>query len=229
MRAHVQDPWRRYGLPVKAAVAFLFGVLASVALAQMPAAIVEHVRSAKSDLRTFDYLRAGQVVDLGRSGNLILGYLKSCLRETITGGQVTVGITESVVKDGLVLREVVECDGGRTKLTPEEARKSGTVVFRAPDSPGKTAWPRPIHVNSASPVFTFSEPVDRLVIRRLDAPDKAILLKVTGPTLDLATLGSVLALGARYEAQAGEKLQIFVIDLNASPKGGPLVGRLVRF
>ena len=214
---------------VAIAGAVLCGPMARPATAQQPVAIVEDVRSATADVQVFDYLRPGQVIQLGKSGVLILGYLRSCLRETITGGRVTIGNMESVVKEGQIVREVVECDGGRSKLTPAEASKSGVIVFRAPGAASSRADARPILIYSASPIFTFDASVDQVVIRRLDVAGETMVLRVNGRALDLAALGKRLAPGARYEAHAGGKAQIFEVDRHASPEGEPLIGRLIRF
>lgn len=49
-----------------------------------------------------DYVEPGQVIRLGAADGLVLGYLKSCWRETITGGTVTVGTEQSQVAGGEV-------------------------------------------------------------------------------------------------------------------------------
>jgi hypothetical protein len=44
------------------------------------------------DVALMDYLRAGQIIRLGPRQGVVLTYMNSCLRETITGpGAVTVG------------------------------------------------------------------------------------------------------------------------------------------
>lgn len=201
--------------------------LSEAAQAQQPTAIVEEVRSHTAKVEVFDYLRPGQVVDLGKADVLVLGYLESCLRETIVGGQVVVGQTESAVQSGSVDRKRVECDGGRSKLSAEQASKSGVIVFR---TSGEDADQRPpLRIFSASPIFTFTDAVGEVVIRRLDPPGKSLVLEVQGRTLDLSELGKRLAPGALYEVRAGEKIQTFEVDLSESPKGEALIGRLIRF
>lgn len=209
-----------------AALAALVG-LSEAALAQQPTAIVEEIRSQTANVEVFDYLRPGQVVDLGEADLLVLGYLESCLRETIVGGQVVVGQTESAVQSGSVDRKRVECDGGRSRLSAEQASKSGVIVFRSPD--GDADQSPPIRIFSASPIFTFTDAVGELVIRRLDPPGESLVLEVRGRTLDLSELGKRLVPGALYEAQAGEKIQTFEVDLSESPIGEALIGRLIRF
>ncbi len=201
----------------------------AAAFAEQPAAIVEDVRSPEAKVETFQYLRPGKTVHLGDSGVLILGYLTSCLRETISGGQVVIGETESEIQEGSVERERVECDGGQSNLSAAEAGKSGVVVFRGLEKPEETSQVRPIRIYSASPVFTFTGSVDEVVIKRLDLSGDSEVLPVEGQTLDLAKLGRRLVLGARYEAKAGGKAQVFQIDRRASPRNEAVIGRLIRF
>ena len=85
-------------LSVAIAATTLCGPLARPAGAEQPVAIVEAVRAPAAGVQVFDYLRPGRVVRLGESGRLVLGYLRSCLRETITGGEVVVGTMESAVR-----------------------------------------------------------------------------------------------------------------------------------
>ena len=66
-------------------------------------------------------------------------------------------------------------------------------------------------------------------ITRLDQPDETMVLDVKGRVLDLAQLDKRLAPGARYKAQAGNKAQVFEVELNESSKNDRLIGRLIRF
>jgi hypothetical protein len=110
-----------------AASAFL--ALAGAAQAE-PAAIVEAVSNPTTGLRVEDALNVGQMIMLGEGGRLVVTYLRSCTRETITGGVVSVGTESSIVAGGEVQRERVECDGGRQLLAADQARKSAVVTYR---------------------------------------------------------------------------------------------------
>src|SRR5262249_23532857 len=59
-----------------------------------------------------DYVDPGQVIRLGAHDRIVLGYLRSCWRETISGGTVTVGTEQSEVAGGEVARDKVACEGG---------------------------------------------------------------------------------------------------------------------
>jgi len=83
-----------------AASAVIFA--ASAALAGEPVAIVERTQAVSADIAAMDTLRTGQVLDLKRDGRLVIGYVNSCIRETIVGGTVRIGKDESRVENGRV-------------------------------------------------------------------------------------------------------------------------------
>src|SRR5262245_20620070 len=100
--------------------------LSSPAAAGEPVAIVEEAPE-HTGLFVMDYLEAGHAFDLAPEDKLVLSYLKSCLRETITGGRVVVGFEKSAVKGGAVSRDEVDCSGRGVKLTSDQAQESGVV------------------------------------------------------------------------------------------------------
>ena len=106
------------------------GMLVSPVAAQTPAAVVEEVGGSVTGVQFMDYVEPGQVIRLGTHDRIVLGYLKSCWRETITGGTVTVGTEQSEVAGGEVVRAKIACEGGKMTLSAELAGKSGAMVFR---------------------------------------------------------------------------------------------------
>ena len=96
----------------------------------VPTALVEDVKSATADVEFMDYVGSGQVIKLAPGDVLVLSYLKSCEHETITGGTVTVGAERSDVRGGKIVRAKVPCDGGKMRLTSEQASTSAASAFR---------------------------------------------------------------------------------------------------
>jgi len=94
-------------------------------------AVVESLTGNLSGVEFMDYVRAGQVIRLGPHQTIVLSYMASCVRETITGGTVTVGTQRSEVQSGHVRRIEGHCYSGRMELTGEEAHVGGRV-FRGP-------------------------------------------------------------------------------------------------
>ena len=70
-----------FGIVLQAAGAFIL-----TASAQSPAAVVEEIQGSVPGIAFMDYVEPGQIIRLGAHDRIVLGYLKSCWRETISGG-----------------------------------------------------------------------------------------------------------------------------------------------
>jgi hypothetical protein len=210
------------------------GVLVLTASAQSPAAVVEELAGNVPGVAFMDYVDPGQVIRLGAHDRIVLGYLKSCWRETITGGTVTVGPDQSEVAGGEVARAKVACDGGKMMLSAELAGKSGAMVFRQAPKPQPAALLHPeFTLYGLSPVFELRPP-GKLVVERLDQRGERHELAVTGQELmrgaffDCAKAGVALAPGGIYRAKYADREIVFKIDPDAKSGDAPLLGRLAR-
>jgi hypothetical protein len=88
-------------------------VLASSAAADpIGVALLERVSSNSLSVDVMEYVRVGQIIRLDPHETIVLSYMSSCLRETITGGTVTVGKDWSEVQSG-----EGQCGGGKMILT----------------------------------------------------------------------------------------------------------------
>lgn len=210
------------------------GALILTTSAQSPAAVVEEIQGSVPGVQFMDYVDPGQVIRLGAHDRIVLGYLKSCWRESISGGTVTVGTEQSEVAGGEVTRAKVACEGGKMMLSAELAGKSGAMVFRQAPKPQAAALPHPeFTLYGLSPVFEVRPP-GKLVVERLDQPGERHEIAVTeaqltrGAFLDFAKSGVVLAPGGIYRAKLADREIVFKIDPGAKPGDAPLVGRLAR-
>lgn len=204
--------------------AFLGGQTAS---AGSPVAIVEDVSESVTGIEFMEYVESGRNIKLGAKGMLILGYLRSCVRETINGGSVMVGKEQSTVQGGKVSRERVECDGGKLQLTLEQASKSAVIVFRkAPRS--KKANPAN-KLYGTAPLIRAQKGVREISIQRIDRPGKSIRYAVVNRIVDLAAKGENLERRGVYRVRSGKRQVVVLIDANATSGAGPLVGRLIKF
>jgi hypothetical protein len=194
-----------------------------------PVAIVEDVSFEKAGVNFMDYLDAGRVIQLPPGESITLGYLKSCWRETITGGRITVGAKRSAVKGGRVQREKVECDGGRAKITKAQAGKSGVMVFRKGRKAPAIPPPPPERIIYGTSPFITLPGDGRVVIERLDRRGKKYEVDISGGYADLSTMDIALRPGGLYRAQAGKKKIVFQIDRSAQPGRWPIVSRLISF
>ncbi len=205
------------------------------ASAQAPVALVEDVKGRPPGVELMDYVSAGKVIKLGASDTIVLSYLKSCQRETITGATVVVGTEQSHVMDGAVNREKTACDAGRMLLTVETASKSGGTVFR--DMP-VTEKPSPLSLQPQFVLYGLSPVIDlktgaAVVIERVDQPGERYVLtpagrKLRGSFYDFADDDKALVRAGVYRATMGRVQVLFQVDLNAQPGRSPLAGRLLR-
>lgn len=218
----------RTGASRAAATIGLAALWTAAVAAGTPAAIVESVQGPVAGVEFMDYVTPGQVIRLGGNGSLVLGYLASCWRETITGGTVIVGEQQSRVDGGRVQRARVACDAGRLQLGAREAAQSAATVFRG--LPGAAP---PLLLHGRSPAIEVGAERGTLVIERIDDQVERIELPLAGEALraghvfDLATAGVELSAGATYAASCGTKRAEFAIARDATRGAAPLVGRLV--
>ncbi|HTP84005.1 MAG TPA: hypothetical protein VMQ11_13730 [Alphaproteobacteria bacterium] len=202
------------------------------ARAQAPVAVVEDVNSKSAGVEFMDYVAPGKVIRLGAADTLVLGYMNSCWQESITGGTVTVGATQSSVAGGKVQREKTACDGGKMQLSEQQASKSGAVVFRS--APKPSAMQPQLTLYGLSPVVDVKGG-GHLVIERLDRPGERVETDIAahqmfrGSFYDFAKAGQALKAGGVYRASVGARQIVFKVDPEAQAGNAPIIGRLLRF
>jgi hypothetical protein len=198
----------------------------------IPTALVEDVKSASADIEFMDYVGGGQVIKLEPGDVLVLSYLKSCEHETITGGTVIVGADHSDVRDGQIERAKVPCDGGKMRLTSQQASKSAASAFRL-----QSAEIEPT-LFARTPLVQLPRGLageDRtLLIERVDHHRERHAFKIDDAAVaagfyDLAKINVSLAPGGIYDASIGDHKMTFQIDAKAKPGPAPVVSRLLRF
>ena len=114
-------------------------------------ALVESLTGNPSGVEFMDYVRAGQVIRLGPHQTIVLSYMASCVRETITGGTVTVGTQRSEVQSGHVRRIEGHCYSGRMLLVELPPGSGAALVeFLAPEPHRGTGGER--HAGGCGPV-----------------------------------------------------------------------------
>ena len=217
--------------------AFLAGLAVSAltagaARAETPVAMVEDVTGTSAGVGPLDYLDAGRTIKLGAGDTIVLDYLHSCIRETITGSALVVGAGQSVVHGGKVTRETVSCDGGQLQLSSEQSQKSETIVFRKKPTDAKLP-PAQRTLYCLSPVFDLPGPGE-LTIERLDKTAAKIDLNLTAADLahrrfyDFATHGHSLTGGGVYRATFGTVSVVFKLAAGAVAGEAPLMARLLQ-
>jgi hypothetical protein len=214
-------------------LSFAAGV-AQAATPHAPVAMIENVVGNPPGIQFMDYVEPGQVFKLGQQDTVVIGYLKSCWHETITGGTVTVGTAQSDVQGGHVERSMAQCDAGRMMLTAQLAQLSAGSAFRAPPMKNAPGTPHAqFTLYGASPVIEV-KPSGTLTIDRVDQPGEhleiplGMTLLAHGSFVDLGKAGIVLTAGGIYRAKAGAQEMTFRIDPNATANPASIAGRLVR-
>ena len=192
-------------------------------------AIVEEIKADGAKVSFMDYLGTGRTVALGKNGRLVLGYLNSCLREVIIGGTVTIGSDQSVVKDGKVSRERVECDGGRLLLTAEQAGKSAAVVFRTGKfSKGRGNQQPSLRIHSLQPLIQVKSLPRFVTVKRLDRSQSTITVPLRNGIADFVTHHLSLERGGLYRFTGSGASRIVRVDAYATD-GGSVISRLIAF
>ena len=217
---------------VAAVLAVATEVSAHVPAPMIPTALVEDVQGATAGVEFMDYVGNGQVIKLEPRDVLVLSYLKSCEHETITGGTVIVGAERSDVRDGQIVRAKVPCDGGKMRLSSQQASKSAASAFRLqsadiqPTLYARTPAVQLPKVLSSDDRTLLIERIDRRGERHKLEIDDAI---AAAGFYDLAKINVSLTRGAIYDASVGGHKMTFQIDAKAKSGPAPIVSRLLRF
>jgi hypothetical protein len=223
---------------MKRLFAGLFGLIAVTGVAQVhaesqaPVAVVEDVQGKVTGAEFMDYVVPGQVIKLGAGGKVVIGYMKSCWQETISGiGTVIVGTEQSAVHLADFKADKVPCDPNQSaKVGKEVGESAATVVRSLKDEQQK--GPPPLVLHGQSPIVATSER-GKLVVERLDVKgeryevDLAKAQASRGRFYDLARSNIVLKPGGAYSMTVNAKSSAFVVDSDATPGAGPVIGRLV--
>ena len=215
-----------------AAVAVVTEVSAHAPAPLVPIALVEDVKSVTAVIEFMDYGGTGQVIKLAPDDVLVLSYLKSCEHETITGGTVTVGAEHSDVRDGQIVSTKVPCDGGKIRLSSQQASKSAATAFRLqsadiePRLYARTPLVQLPKVLASADRTLLIERVDRRGERHQVTIDDSA---AAAGFYDLTKSNVSLARGGIYDASIGNHKVTFQIDAKAASGPAPVVSRLLRF
>jgi hypothetical protein len=216
-----------------AALILAAGPLFVVSAAQaQQTAVVEDLSGSVPGIEVFDFLSPGKTIALPAGAKLVLGYMNSCTRETVTGaGSVTIGDTGSKVAGGAKLQtEQLKC-AAANQLAQGQAGKSAAMVFRGQPGSGRKRAdvPQPSAVLMyTAPAFQVVKP-GQLTIERLDIAETVQAFQVTGKLFDYGKTGKKLDAGGYYRVELNGQSTVFHISLDAAEGAGPLLLRLVRF
>ncbi len=219
---------------MKKAIVVVVGVMgfAGSATAQTPVAVVEEVQGKVTGAEFMDYVVPGKVIKLGQGASIVVGYMKSCRRETINGvGTVIVGEDESKVHLAEVEATRTNCDPAQSHATTRATSDVAASVVR---SVGKDAAPAgPLLTLYGTSPLVEAKGRGTLVFERLDQKGERQQFDLTGNQLkgrfyDLAGTSKSLTPGATYAATFASRRIVFRVDPQAKSGPTPIVGRLLR-
>jgi hypothetical protein len=217
----------KYFLTAMVGLIGLTGV-ATAGPAQAPVAVIEDMQGKVTGAELMDYVVPGQVIKLNAGSSIVIGYMKSCWRETISGiGTVIVGTEQSAVHLAEFKAGKVPCDTTQAERINKEAGESAATVVRSLKD-----GPTPLVLHGQSPIVATSER-GKLVVERLDVKgerydvDLAKAQPSRGKFYDLAKSNIALKPGGAYSITVNSKTAAFVVDKGAVPGAGPVIGRLV--
>jgi len=203
--------------------------LSGAAVAEPPVALLEELQGKVTGAEFMDYVTPGQVIKIGPGGSIVLSYLKSCRRETISGiGTVIVGSDASKVHLADVKDETIACDADHAHATVKETSEAAATIVRS-----LSVLPAPeVTLYGASPIFGATGR-GTLILERLDEPGERQNIEIGGNQIrgrffDLAKTNRALTPGGTYLARFRESAIVFRIDPQAKAGATPLLGRLLQ-
>lgn len=202
------------------------GILAAGAAHAEPSALVEDITSSRDDVQLMDYLEPGQTIKLSADETIVIGYLLSCVQETITGGTVTIGQDESKVAGGKKESAYVDCDGGPVVAQVGAEQEAGAAAFRNTSADELQAERILFGV---SPLVKLSQPTTELEVSRLDTEEAIHRISVNGSVVDFAKAKISLTPGGTYKAKSGDREVIFKISRLADESVTSPLARLLPF
>jgi hypothetical protein len=221
------------GTKMKIAIVVFTGLLALAypAAADSPVAVVEEIQGKVTGAEFMDYVTPKSVIKIGAGGAIVLSYLKSCRRETISGaGTVVVGTEASLVDQAVLKAEKTNCDSSAANATSRDTSGVAATVLRSVDQP---QMPEPqLTLYGASP-FVEAKGRGTLTVRRLDLVGERHQIALGGTQLkgrfvDFAVEDVALVPGGLYAATFKSSEIVFRVDAQAKPGATPIVGRLLR-
>jgi hypothetical protein len=205
----------------------------SHAESQAPVAVVEDVQGKVSGAEFMDYVVPGQVIKLGDGAKIVLGYMKSCWQETISGiGTVIVGTEQSSVHLAGFKADKVPCDPNQSAKVGKETGESAATVVRSLTDKPTASGPQPLMLHGTEPMVVTAER-GKMVVERVDVKGERYVVDVTpdsltrGKFFDFAKTKISLQPGGAYSLTLNSKYAVFVVDPKAAPGASPVIGRLV--
>jgi hypothetical protein len=210
-----------------AAIALACALALPARAEEATSAMVESLSKPVAGLAEMDYLAPGRTVALPPDGVLVLDYLASCTRETITGGTVHVGPQESTVEHGRLTRRRMECDGNDLQLAARQSDVGGVAVYRGL---GHEHEKPSLTLRGTMPII-LARGSGPILIERLDEsePVRDLTARAAGgrAVVDMASTQTELTAGGVYRVSQGKRSVVVKIADDAAPGALPLMQRML--
>lgn len=207
---------------------FLFLLVVTVSIWASPVAIVEEVSPGLKGVSALSFMEPGEKIYLESEEMIVLGYFRSCLREKVQGGTITIGQDQSEVDNGLISRFKLDCSGGSLALAADQAVHSAAIALRDIDFDAEPA----ITVFDISPVLHMPKS-GRVVIKRIDEFGERYKVRLPKSdrrtVLDLASEKIELTPGGIYMVSVGGLATTFKVSEDAGNNQEVLLDRIVPF
>ncbi|MEH6631598.1 MAG: hypothetical protein V7776_12255 [Halopseudomonas aestusnigri] len=206
--------------------------ISSLSQADEPVAIVDDIVGDVHEVQIMDLLWEGQSLTLDNGTQISIGYMNTCLSETITGGKVTIGAEKSTIVGGKVETKQLDCGQKIQGKSAGSKTVALTAVFRNPNTP-KTPKPD-ITLYSLYPAVLVSDLSsigdNKILVLRLDKKNVDTLeVALEKGRIDFHRLDLLLSAGGVYSIALGEEKQVVKISPHAKAQNLSLVQRLVKF
>jgi len=201
-------------------------VSASLAQAE-PVALIEDISAQRENFQIMDFLDVGTKIELKTSETMVLGYLNSCIQETIRGAAITIGEEKSVIVGGQVERKLLTCEGNtKFSVTRSKTGDAGAVVFR---NKNIAVAPKAEHeIFGLSPLIYLTVKANEVYLTRIDGKGKSYKIAVKKDIVDLAQSGIKLRRNVSYRLKAGKRTTTFKVSAKAKRKVA-VISRFLRF
>ena len=192
-----------------------------------PVALIEDISAQRKNFQIMDFLDVGTKIVLKADETLKLGYLNSCIQESIRGGTITVGEAKSLVVGGQVTRKLLTCEGNsKVSATRNKKGDVGAVVFRSKKNANTAKAEHDVY--GLSPLIYLTVKANEVYLTRMDGKGKSYKIAVKNDIVDLAQQGIKLRRNVSYRLKAGKRTTTFKVSAKARRKVSVL-GRLLRF
>ena len=112
----------RKNISLAIAAAMLGLAVAFPAFAGDDVALIERLTGPSQRVELMTYAHVGQIIHLNADQTIVLSYRDTCIRETITGGAITIGAGQSEVRSVVRLERIKNnCNLGKVDVNQTQA------------------------------------------------------------------------------------------------------------